>query len=396
VAAATQIVTEQSWFYLSGDPEYDLLVACCTNNRKPTDLHALLNSTLDWERVFGLSEHHRVRPALFTALAGRPEVPESIHLALRARSQRLAIKGLRFAAEFKRIWRTFAERGIEVLAHKGPVLGQYLLGDPAMRQYGDLDFLIRPADVARARVALAELGFRPKVRLSARQELAYLNTGYEHVFGSAEESHLIELQWQIVPRFYSIDFDIDALFARSMQVPFEGTPVRMLGKEDLLLVLCVHASKHEWNQLGMIRDIAMLAGFELNWDWIQREACKLGIARVLNVSLVLARDLLRCPLPSDRMSGRETELLLCEKLARQFEAKLRASAEDNPESLRYFRKMIEVRERWRDRARFAWRLASTPSDGEWEAVKLPDSLFPLYGSVRAVRLLRRASRAFAN
>jgi hypothetical protein len=68
-----------------------------------------------------------------------------------------------------------------------------------------------------------------------------------------------------VPRFYSIDFDMKALFSRSIECDLDGLRLRCVGGEDLMLVLCVHAAKHEWAQLGMLRDIAALALLDLDW-----------------------------------------------------------------------------------------------------------------------------------
>ncbi len=67
------------------------------------------------------------------------------------------------------------------------------------------------------------------------------------------------------------------------------------------------------------------------------------------------------------------------------------SQEENldPESVSYFRLMMDARERWQDRARFLWRLAVTPSVGEWSAIRLPAPLFPLYRAVRFFRLAHR-------
>jgi hypothetical protein len=64
-------------------------------------------------------------------------------------------------------------------------------------------------------------------------------------------------------------------------------------------------------------------------------------------------------------------------------------AEYDTESMAYFRLMMVVRERWRDRLRFVGRLLFTPSVGEWSSVRLPGPLFPLY---RVVRLMRLAGR----
>ncbi len=252
-----------------------------------------------------------------------------------------------------------------------------------MRQFGDLDFLVRVQDVTRAKALLGELGYKPRIRLSPRQERAYLQSGYEYVFGTNTEPNLVELQWQILPRFYSIGFEMESLFNRSVETEVQGFRLRTLGKEDLMLVMCVHAAKHEWGQLGMVRDIAALARLDLDWDWIESEARRLGILRILGISLVLASNLVGAKVP-ELMIERK-----CEELATAIQSSLVRGVNLETESLRYFRFVAQVREQWRDRVRLIWRLASTPSVGEWQAVGVPDPLFPLYRGVRAVRLLRR-------
>ena len=184
-----------------------------------------------------------------------------------------------------------------------------------------------------------------------------------------------------MPRFYSIHFDMDALFARSVELDLDGLRLRTLGREDLMLVLCVHAAKHEWAQLGMLRDIATLARLDLDWGWIDAEARRLGIVRILAVSLSLAGSLFGLNLSG--FSRFQTEIGPVREIAAAIQSKTIAGIEDDTESLRYFRAMMHLRERWQDRLRFAWRLVATPSVGEWQAVRIPDSLFPLYRGVQS-------------
>jgi hypothetical protein len=66
-----------------------------------------------------------------------------------------------------------------------------------------------------------------------------------------------------------------------------------------------------------------------------------------------------------------------------------AEHEFDPESMAYFRLMVELRERRRDQLSFCWRLLFTPGAGEWSAVRLPGPLFPLYRVVRVFRLAGR-------
>jgi len=304
---------------------------------------------------------------------------------LRVRAHKHAWRVLHFTVELTKIARCFEQRGIEFLAHKGPALAQLLYGNPAMRQFGDLDVIVRARDFARARDALMKLGYDPALRVSPRQEQALLRSGYECSFGLNSERNLVELQWQVVPRFCSIDFDIDALFNRSVQIDLDGLSLRTVGHDDMLLVLCVHAAKHEWAELGMLRDIATLANFNLDWDWIIAKARRLGILKILQVSLLAVSDLfhasLQTQLPSATRGAAE--------LASAIVARLQHNYEPDTESTRYFRAQLQTRERWRDRARFIWRLITTPSVQEWQAVQIPDPYFVLYRGVRIGRLMKR-------
>jgi hypothetical protein len=342
-------------------PEFELLLASCGKSVRDSELAALLRSPIKWERLLSLAEQHCVIPAVFNLLQDRPEVPASIQSAVKARFQRNVRNALRLSATLSGILQKFESSGIEVLPHKGPVLAKLLFGDVTMRQFGDLDLLIRGGDIPRARAALQELGYEPNLKLSARQARAYLRSGYEYVFGCDAGKYLIELQWQILPRFYSVGFDMDALFARSVETEFEGQRARMLRKEDLMLVTCVHAAKHEWSRLGMLRDIAALGGLDLDWNWVEHEARRLGI----------------------------DDIDICEQLADGFQCRLRNGDQPDTDSLDYFRTMLRLRERWQDRARFAVRLAITPSVREWHSLSIPDRLFPMYRVVRGIRLLRR-------
>lgn len=369
-------------------PELELLLACLQPAaERNASLIAVLALPLDWDQVLRLANKHRLLPALHSALKGREDVPGSIGSAIRARFENHQLRVLRFTAELSRIARQFERSNIRFLAHKGAALAQLLYGDPSMRQFGDLDLFVQAADVPRAQSALQELGYAPKIQLSPRQEKEYLHSGYERVFGLARERNLVEVQWQVVPRFYAIDFDTDALFARSVELEIDGLRLRALGNDDQLLVLCVHAAKHEWAQLGMVRDIAALAGLDLDWNWIDAEARRMGIERIVAVSLRLAEafcalDLSALPLIPKVMSGTAND-------ATVIAHRIAAGVEGNTESFHYFRAFIYLRERWQDRLRMAWRLGTTPSVGEWQTVRLPDSVFSLYRGVRMFRLMNR-------
>ncbi len=64
-------------------------------------------------------------------------------------------------------------------------------------------------------------------------ERDYLKSGYEYTFDGARGRNLLEIKWQILPRFYSIGFDVNEFFERASAVTIEGQRLRTLCDQDL-------------------------------------------------------------------------------------------------------------------------------------------------------------------
>jgi hypothetical protein len=161
--------------------------------------------------------------------------------------------------------------------------------------------------------------------------------------------------------------------------------MRTLCPEDLLLVLCVHAAKHAWGELSLLRDISeLIQSHPIKWDRVKELASQLGIRRIVAVNLVLLQNLLGTTSPAS-LQNQEEALVLARKIL----PRIAESQEVDTESASYFRLMLDLREHLRDRVRFLWRLIFTPSVGEWETVRLPAWFFPLYHVVRLYRLSGR-------
>lgn len=372
--------------------EFELLLTCCSVNHEQSqgrDVAACMEDGVDWTVVLRLAEHHGVLPLIYQSLRGlATNVPSRIADGLRKSYEHNARRNLAFTAELFRIVDFLEARGIATIPHKGPVLAESVYGDLALRSFSDLDILVRPSDVQRARTAVKEFGYVPTLSLSSAEEQAYLATGYEYTFDGPAGRNILELQWNILPRFYAVDFDWGQLFERAVSASVSSRTVRALCPEDLLLSLCVHATKHVWIRLCWLRDIAgMLQTQVVDWSIVEHRAAKLGIRRMLQVSLMLAHRLLDANLPDSIYETLQDDVV--ERLCNEAIQRLAAGKEFNPESFAYFGLMLELRERVRDKLRFAYRLTFTPSLGEWQLVRLPGPLFFLYRIVRVARLLAR-------
>jgi hypothetical protein len=368
-------------------PEFTLLLEICRNPQNVACDAPF--SAMDWQEFYRLADHNGLAPLVYEALSRCPgSVPQETLEAFRLRSFANARQTLWFSNELLRIVGRLQQASVEVLPYKGPTLAQMLYDNPSARQYSDLDLLVHPQDVHAAKAILQELGYTPHNPLPAAQERAYLRSGYECVFDAAHGRNLVELQWQIVPRFYAIPFDIDGFFRRAIPVKPEGADVRTLCPADLVLVLCVHAAKHGWTKLSWLFDIAELSKSHVSdWSRVLEDATSLGIRRIIAITFLLIHHLLEreIPEPLKSLTGDPT----AQAIAQELLPGIVAGEEYDAVSPAYFRLMLRSRERWRERARFLSRLIFTPSAGEWEAIRLPAILFPLYRLVRIFRLAAR-------
>jgi Uncharacterised nucleotidyltransferase len=375
--------------------EFGLLLACCAvgdPGPRGADRRALLESAIDWAQVIRLAEHHGVTPLVYQSLRGcSGVVPPAVLDELSNRYEHNVRKNLRFATELFRVLDCLEAHAIPSIPLKGPTLAETVYGDLALRDFSDLDVLVHRDDVLKAKTALAGLGYAANIQLSEAEERAYLATGYEYTFDGPAGKNLLEIQWGILPRFYAVDLDCDEFFTRAGTVPVCGRPVRTLSPEDLLLALCMHAAKHAFARLHWLRDIAgVVEAQTLEWTVFERRAVDLGVARMVGVSLLLAHRLLHANLPEAVRNLWNTDPEI-ERLSEGVLRGLSAAEAYNAESLGYFRLMMRLRERGRDRARFLCRLAFTPSVGEWRVVRLPEQMFPLY---RVIRMFRLGTRVF--
>lgn len=393
-AAPAHVMEANVRSFQEGSLELSLVVACVrgwSDTSPARQIEGRLAASPDWSLLQQEAETHGVFPVVYAQLARvRQLIPLEVWSRLSRANEENVRRSLMLSGELIRALQILEATGVPAIPFKGPALAAAVYGDVALRQYSDLDILIRPSDWPRAREALVRAGYAPEYSVSGRREQALLATGYECAFIQEKLRSIVELQWALLPRFYAVHTRIDQLFARARFADWQGHRLRVLDSHDLLLAVSVHAAKHLWRRLAWLLDVVQIVRTQtLDWNLVRARAREWGVERMALTGFALAHRLLDAELPvpvAGWLGGDPAAAALAEKISQH----IVQNRHLDPESLSYFRLISKLRERPSDRAKFFWRLAVTPSFGEWLAVRLPDGLFACYRGVRIARLARRA------
>jgi hypothetical protein len=343
--------------------------------------------------LMSLARLHGLIPLLQRTIGRSPEIPDDIRGYIRQVAVDNAREALRLAGDLVAAMNVLSAAGIPAVAFKGPALAIMLYGDPAQRQFSDIDVLIHRRDIPHAVAVLQARGFRSLLDYSPGQASTYMHAACEWLVRSPS-GELLELHWQFVPRYFALSVDFDELFQRATTITLAGTPIRTLAPEDQLLALAVHASKHEWERLCLAAEIAqsLHTGPPIQWNTLLQRARGCGALRIVLVSLQMSEWLVPMSLPANVRAALDSDPV-ASRIAKDAQNRILARQISGEQvSAKYFRYLMSLRERRSDRARIIFRLALSPGVGELTLARLPRRLTPLYRVFRVARLAGRAWR----
>jgi hypothetical protein len=335
-------------------PEIELMLACAStrlDSGRTERIKALLQGEIDWAYTLRAALAHSVMPLLYRSLntACAENVPQAVLKQLQSYYHANAAHNLLLADELLKILRLFDANKIPAIPYKGPVLAASVYGDLSLRQFGDLDILIQKRDAVQAKNLLSSQGYRLwDPRLDGLLPAFYrIRKVYE--LASADRQLLVELHWSVAAWPVRFPLDSAELWKEVETVTLAGASVRSLKPEDLLLILCVHGSKHLWCRLGWICDIAELLRTYpgLAWEDLLARAERLGGARMLLLGLLLANELLGADLV-DLVKRRLREEGVVAQFAAQVRAQLYSAATESSSAVDWPAFYLNLRERRRD------------------------------------------------
>ncbi len=368
-----------------------LLLSCARTDAdaaRVERIRALSREDLNWAYLVGAAVEQGVAPLLYLQLKnGCTEVVPPFWIEhLRQLFQQNAHRNLFLAAELLRILDGFRASDLLAVPYKGPVLAEQAYGNLALRQFADLDVVVRHRDVAAVHDVMVAEGYRAKFpALSA----AGGKIPGQYLFTRDTDGTLVEFHTERTLRYFPIPLRWEALSGRLEQVSVSGHAVATFCPEDALPILCVHGSKDFWERLIWIADIAALVQIprEIDWETCLRRAREMGAARLLFLGLSLADGLLGAPLPEEIQRKVRTDRAV-QRLTGQVRNRFFAEIPGDWSTLERLGFRMRMRETLWQGSGYVLRLALAPTEEDWSRVRLPGALSPLYAALRPFRLLR--------
>lgn len=273
----------------------ETMLALSLSTLPPIDersLERVNTDALDWDFVLKKARDWEIEGPVLTNLLAlfSDRIPERVRLQAET-----ALKGLRMYTLSRtlvalNVADACEQAGVPLILLKGPAVGILGYGSPLLRQFGDLDFLVAPADLSAAKNALERSGYRPDYRADEEAQLIREQTPLNFTNGSVS----IELHYSLFSPKWRCDFDVESVFRESRIVSCLDRTIRVLSAEHLFVYLCAHGVRHVWSSPRWICDIAQLAS---RYDSgsatkVAAFAERTNTRRILAVGLRLARDVI--------------------------------------------------------------------------------------------------------
>ncbi len=285
-------------------PEVELLLAAAGNydeDHRRALIEDILKDEIDWDYFKQLTNHHRIWPLVYwnLNLADSKAISKQFLDHLKDQFNQTALRNLFLSQKLLELLELLKSNHIDAIPYKGSFLASEYYGNLALRQFGDIDILVKQKDILNVRAILIDSGFIPLDKLDKKNEKIFLKHNYDFHFNSSDGKFHVEIHWQLIYR--PLQPAIEYIWESCINTKFFGTEVLTLPPEEWLVILCLHGYKHYWQRLKWLCDIALIikSNPNLNWNHIKWRANNLGTEKSLYLGLYVAHFLLNAKLPND-------------------------------------------------------------------------------------------------
>src|SRR6516162_11621560 len=187
------------------NPETNLVVLCARiflSDSELSSLRSALTAPLNWRLLEQSAQSEAMVPLVAYVLTrhGTGLIPQDTLKKLQERLLRTAQKNLAWLHEWLTLLDALANSRIPVISFKGPALALMAYRNLALREFADLDLLVRPCDVVRTRDVLLHNGYVLNSDVPDNTDAALSRFSDRQISFGKNDNHEIklDLHWGVV------------------------------------------------------------------------------------------------------------------------------------------------------------------------------------------------------
>jgi hypothetical protein len=308
---------------ISSTPEFTVLLGCMRfylGTATAAEMTSQLTADLDWEMLVQTAIDRGVMPLLYESLKkiADPElVPRSVMIQLKTLNRMNGLNNIAQTKELLKILALLESEGIEAIAFKGPILAASAYGNVAMRQFNDLDILVRLQDFWRTKTVLMGQGYQSadskeneikhfkdhlQIPLAYRDpETTMFNQRFQPSLLHSNPERSIDLHWGIPPRHILNPDRFKRQWENLSQIELMGKQIKVLSPELTLVIQSLNVAK-EFDLHIPFKQVCDLAQViqvhpNLNWNIAWEIASELCTQKLFIMGLGITHDFLDIELP---------------------------------------------------------------------------------------------------
>jgi Uncharacterised nucleotidyltransferase len=302
-------------------PEVTILLACVRFYLGTTTLSevtCLLVSDLNWTTLLQTAIANGVMPILYQSLKAIEVdlVPRAVMVQLQTYNRMNGLHNFSQTKELLKILAQLEKAGIDAIAFKGPALAASVYGNVTLRQFNDLDILVRQEDFWQAKAALVALGYQSSFSeaseiltfnrylqiplLHSTPESTMFNQRFQPSLLHSNPERCIDLHWGIPPKRIWKSDRFKQLWENLHLIDLMGQSIKTFSPEATLVIECINVAKEPWKRsFKQICDVGQIiqAYPDLNWQSALELSSQLRCQRLFLIGLSVTHKLLYVPLP---------------------------------------------------------------------------------------------------
>jgi len=293
--------------------EDKLILFCIKNHPGPSELEQinhLIPLIQDWDYLITTIIARGMGPLFYKKLpllSNNSLIPEAVKTGLQQAWYKTFSRSTLLYKYFREIAGAFTSQNIQVIALKGIYLSEWLYQDIGLRQFSDIDLLVKEEDGATCLDILRRIGYTSSYfpeRSLSKFVLSKFEQDVVHYPPMVKDGVSVEIHIKLHSKNQSYHVLIPTLWQNAVPATINGITVSALNNTDLLIHLCLHLDKHFRKghvQFTCFNDITNLlerdAGI-LDWEKLT-ESCRLyHCEETVYLNLVMIQYFMHAAVPT--------------------------------------------------------------------------------------------------